>query len=223
MAGFLSFMYVACGVLTLVFGIWWFRKRKSPDKPKWLGATALIMFVAGFCSYSLYTNTPEGKAEQAQEDRQDAKEYSIDQAKKKQFKKTVYKNTHVGIKGLNYQVKQSLKKDGIDQYKVSTKGIDTTKPYTAVVTLNKADGYMYGTAKVDALTALKGIKKIDYKDFSNIEIMFTTTMVNNYGNETKNVPVLKYGLSKEVISKSNPDNMTDLKDVATSYSRKPLK
>lgn len=127
-----------------------------------------------------------------------------------------------GIEGLRYQVNKAEKKDGVGDYKVKVEGQDTSKPYTANIFLNKADGYTYDTAKSNAITAVEGIKKMHYKDFSAIGIIFTTTMLDNYGGKHKNIKVLKYDLKKKTIEQIHPANISDLKPVADDFWRRPL-
>lgn len=83
----------------------------------------------------------------------------------------------------------------------------------------KANDESKTTMKDAALSILKGVKKADYKDFSNIKISFTQNVSNANGKTLKNIPVLGYSFSRSTLESIDPDNMdnSDLSKVADSH------
>ena len=97
-------------------------------------------------------------------------------------------------------------------------GYDNTKPYVANIEF-KANDESKATMKDGAVSILEGVKKADYKDFSNIKISFTQNVADANGKTLKNIPVLGYSFSRSTLESIDPDNMdsSDLSKVADSH------
>lgn len=146
-------------------------------------------------------------------------EKAIKAKKAKRAAAIAEQKSKTGINGLKKSVTKALKNNGIQTYKVKVLGIDTSKPYTANIFLDctNVSGFKYNYTKSDAIFVVSGIKKMNYKDFSKIGIIFTASTIDKYGNETKDTPLLKYHLKRDTISKINPHNIQDLEPVADYY------
>lgn len=140
-------------------------------------------------------------------------------AKKEKAAAIAKKKSKTGLTGLKKQVKAALKENSIQHYQVKVLGIDTAKPYTGNVFLNCTDssGFKYKYGKSDALLVVKGIKNMNYKDFSKIGIIFTASTIDKYGNKNKETPLLKYQLKKNTLSQINANNIQSLEPVADYY------
>lgn len=125
-----------------------------------------------------------------------------------------------GLSGLKYQADKYLKKDDSVAFyhPVKVLGYDDTKPYVANIEF-KANNESKATMKDGAVSILEGVKKADYKDFSNIKISFTQNVSNANGKTLKNIPVLGYSFSRSTLESIDPNNMdsSDLSKVADSH------
>ena len=135
--------------------------------------------------------------------------------------KSVNENSHThGLSGLKYQADKYLKKDNSVAFyhPVKVLGYDDTKPYVANIEF-KANNESKATMKDGAVSILEGVKKADYKDFSNIKISFTQNVSNANGKTLKNIPVLGYSFSRSTLESIDPNNMdsSDLSKVADSH------
>lgn len=174
-----------------------------------------------------HTYTPQqakAKAKHDKEAKQKAHQESIAKENKirqqKRAKAIAAQKSVTGLSGLKKQVKKALHNDEtIQTYKVSVKGVDTSKPYTANIFLKCTDvsGFKYSNADSDTVQVVKGIKKMHYKDFDQIGIIFVGNTVDQYGNKNKNTPLLKYRLKKTTISKIKPNNIQTIKPIADYY------
>ncbi|MCT3399001.1 hypothetical protein [Lentilactobacillus hilgardii] len=128
-------------------------------------------------------------------------------------------HTH-GLSGLKYQADKYLKKDNSVAFyhPVKVSGYDDSKPYVANIEF-KANNESKATMKDGAVSILEGVKKADYKDFSNIKISFTQNVSNANGKTLKNIPVLGYSFSRSTLESIDPNNMdsSDLSKVADSH------
>ncbi|MCV3741080.1 hypothetical protein OF387_07560 [Lentilactobacillus hilgardii] len=128
-------------------------------------------------------------------------------------------HTH-GLSGLKYQADKYLKKDNSVAFyhPVKVLGYDNTKPYVANIEF-KANDESKATMKDGAVSILEGVKKADYKDFSNIKISFTQNVADANGKTLKNIPVLGYSFSRSTLESIDPNNMdsSDLSKVADSH------
>lgn len=128
-------------------------------------------------------------------------------------------HTH-GLSGLKYQADKYLKKDNSVAFyhPVKVLGYDDSKPYVANIEF-KANNESKATMKDGAVSILEGVKKADYKDFSNIKISFTQNVSNANGKTLKNIPVLGYSFSRSTLESIDPNNMdsSDLSKVADSH------
>lgn len=128
---------------------------------------------------------------------------------------------------LKKSIEKSLKDNDslIFNYTISVKGMDYVKPYIAniIVKDNKDSQESCALATPDII---RGIKNINYQDYSNIKITFESNLVNQYGNKVKNDNILSYNFKKSTLDKiNNPNSLTpsDLKNIANDYYKRPLK
>lgn len=220
-------------VVMVVYIVKFIKKRKKDSKlAGHFGMIAFAAFMASMLFYWVTTMTPQGQ----QNARNESRESSIEAVKDKKAeassaakqssldKKAAFDHTH-GLKGLKYQADKYLKKDSMiaTYHPVTVKGYDSSKPYVANI-IFKANDENKGTMQNATLSILKGVQKVDYKDFSNIKISFNQEVTDDTGHDHY-IPVLGYSFKPSTIAQLKPGNMvgSNLKHVADNYFDKHVK